>query len=278
MKKIRIGNDIYFEWAIFDAEGNPYDMEGMESRIRIYACFQPTSVCHVCGEPDRCTRINSFTIEGGDNNVLHFTWAGTAQSVTGRYNLKLVIDEGTTGQVVFDEKEVFELVSHSWDEGGEDGDVAVTTIDLQSQLANELLTRIITLENSIDKEADVDPDFFSADDDRLWSEAATMKVIGFSTPLSVLISDVGDDYTANHTATEIVKHIIQYYQSVIAIYAGVAYNLAGYVWGDTESANRATFQALLPDGKTIRKFTIGGTNGTETVMSESPVIMQWLNE
>lgn len=145
MKKIRIGNTISFEWTVMQEDGQPYNMQSLSPKV--YVCRQPSSVCQKCGEAEVCTALAPVTIGGTSHNVLTFTWQGNAQDDLGRYNLKLVTKEDQSGQVVFDEKEVFELMPHSWQaEGGEDGPVAVISLSLTSQMENEIFQRLEDIE------------------------------------------------------------------------------------------------------------------------------------
>lgn len=120
MRKIRKGNDIRITWTILDADNQPYIFEGRNVAILLVSGSFVLRVKNV-----------DFT-----DNVASFTFHGKDQSVTGYYNLQLIENPGAHEMVTFDERNVFNLVPHSWmavDPDEEEGRVTVESVSLTSQ-------------------------------------------------------------------------------------------------------------------------------------------------
>lgn len=106
MEKIRKGNDIKVQWAIYAGTGineAPYDLTGKNLSLYLKNQFGRTEVY-------------DFTTE---KHVLSFMFWGKNQQNTGVYSIMLVENEGREGMHTVDECDAFQLVSHSCETGGE---------------------------------------------------------------------------------------------------------------------------------------------------------------
>lgn len=106
MEKIRKGNDIKVQWAIYAGTGineAPYDLTGKNLSLYLKNQFGRTEVY-------------DFTTE---KHVLSFMFWGKNQQNTGIYSIMLVENEGREGMHTVDECDAFQLVSHSCETGGE---------------------------------------------------------------------------------------------------------------------------------------------------------------
>ena len=117
MEKIRKGNDIKVQWAIYAGQGineYPYDLTGR--RLTLYLRNQ-------FGRRE----IYEYTI---DKHVIRFMYWGKDQTETGTYSIELVENEGIQGMHTVDECGAFTLVNHSCQTGG-DSEGRVECIHLQ---------------------------------------------------------------------------------------------------------------------------------------------------
>lgn len=120
MKKIRLGNDIQFNWSLFNSEGEPYSLEGADLRIT-YTTFRGV------------TEVTDFSVS---ENVVSWTFKGKDQKVLGDYIITLQKNAGEDGMITIDKCSAFRLVARSCDTGGEDtcSHLKVETVDLTSTL------------------------------------------------------------------------------------------------------------------------------------------------
>jgi len=106
MEKIRKGNDIEVQWAIYAGYGineAPYDLTGRNLTLYLRNQF---------GRHE----VYDFTV---DKHIISFKFWGKDQKQTGTYSIELVENEGREGMHTVDECEAFTLVSHSCQTGGE---------------------------------------------------------------------------------------------------------------------------------------------------------------
>lgn len=106
MEKIRKGNDIEIQWAIYAGKGineAPYDLTGKNVTLYLKNSFGTQEVY-------------DYTIE---KHVIRFTYWGKDQKQTGKYSLMLIENEGRPGMHTVDECDAFNLVNHSCETGGE---------------------------------------------------------------------------------------------------------------------------------------------------------------
>lgn len=120
MKKIRLGNDIQFNWSLFNSEGDPYNIEGANLRIT-YTSFRGV------------TEVTDFSVSG---NVVSWTFKGKDQKILGDYIITLQKNAGEDGMITIDKCSAFRLVARSCDTGGEDtcSHLKVETVDITSTL------------------------------------------------------------------------------------------------------------------------------------------------
>ena len=124
-KKIRIGNDIEITWSLFDADEQPYIVEGRDAAVELF----------VNGSR---VRIGEFTATG---NTLHFTYYGKAQRFLGHYDLKYIENGGNVGMVTFDTHDAFELVQHSWqavDAGETPETIQIEVVTISSEFVSKV--------------------------------------------------------------------------------------------------------------------------------------------
>jgi archaellum component FlaC len=117
MEKIRKGNDIKVQWAIYAGCGineAPYDLTGRNLTLYMKNQFSRFEVY-------------DFTIE---KHIITFMFWGKEQQHTGVYSIELVENEGREGMHTVDECDAFQIVSHSCETGG-DSEGRVECIHLQ---------------------------------------------------------------------------------------------------------------------------------------------------
>lgn len=106
MEKIRKGNDIEIQWAIYAGKGvneAPYDLTGKNVSLYLKNSF---------GRQE----VYEYSVE---KHVVRFMFWGKDQNQTGKYSLVLVENEGRQGMHTVDECDAFNLVNHSCETGGE---------------------------------------------------------------------------------------------------------------------------------------------------------------
>ena len=117
MEKIRKGNDIEVQWAIYAGYGineAPYDLTGRNLTLYLRNQF---------GRHE----VYEYTI---DKHIIRFMYWGKDQKQTGTYSIELVENEGREGMHTVDECDAFTLVNHSCQTGG-DSEGRVECIHLQ---------------------------------------------------------------------------------------------------------------------------------------------------
>lgn len=117
MEKIRKGNDIEVQWAIYAGYGineAPYDLTGRNLTLYLRNQF---------GRHE----VYEYTV---DKHVIRFMYWGKDQKQTGTYSIELVENEGREGMHTVDECDAFTLVNHSCQTGG-DSEGRVECIHLQ---------------------------------------------------------------------------------------------------------------------------------------------------
>lgn len=129
MKKIRLGNDIQFNWSLLNSEGEPYNIEGADLRIT-YTTFRGV------------TEVTDFSVSG---NVVSWTFKGKDQKVLGDYIITLQKNAGEDGMITIDKCSAFRLVARSCDTGGEDtcSHLKVETVELQSEVDGVIVDPVI---------------------------------------------------------------------------------------------------------------------------------------
>lgn len=129
MKKIRLGNDIQFNWSLFNSEGEPYNIEGADLRIT-YTTFRGV------------TEVTDFSVS---ENVVSWTFKGKDQKVLGDYIITLQKNAGEDGMITIDKCSAFRLVARSCDTGGEDtcSHLKVETVELQSEVDGVIVDPVI---------------------------------------------------------------------------------------------------------------------------------------
>lgn len=117
MEKIRKGNDIEVQWAIYAGYGineAPYDLTGRNLTLYLRNQF---------GRQE----VYEYTV---DKHIIRFMYWGKDQKQTGTYSIELVENEGREGMHTVDECDAFTLVNHSCQTGG-DSEGRVECIHLQ---------------------------------------------------------------------------------------------------------------------------------------------------
>lgn len=117
MEKIRKGNDIEVQWAIYAGYGineAPYDLTGRNLTLYLRNQFEKAEVYE-------------FTV---DKHILKFMYWGKDQKQTGTFSIELVENEGREGMHTVDECDAFTLVNHSCQTGG-DSEGRVECVHLQ---------------------------------------------------------------------------------------------------------------------------------------------------
>lgn len=136
MEKIRKGNDIEVQWAIYVGQGineAPYDLTG--KRLSLYLRNQ-------FGKQE----VYEYSI---DRHVIRFMFWGKDQKQTGTYSIELVENEGIQGMHTVDECEAFTIVSHSCQTGG-DSEGRVECIHLQFRANMGISVPVIGAEIKVD--------------------------------------------------------------------------------------------------------------------------------
>lgn len=122
-ERIRKGNDIEIQWAIYAGEGiheAPYDLTGRNLSLYFRNQFGRTE-------------IYDYKIE---RHIISFMFWGKDQKHTGTYSIELVENEGMEGMHTVDECEAFTLVSHSCQTGGDsEGRVECIHLQFRSQMS-----------------------------------------------------------------------------------------------------------------------------------------------
>ena len=122
MEKIRKGNDIEVQWAIYVGKGineAPYDLTGKKISLYLKNSFGTTE-------------IYDFSV---DKHVISFMYWGKNQKQTGIYSIVLVENEGREGMHTVDECDAFSLVNHSCETGGEsEGRVECVHLQFRSNM------------------------------------------------------------------------------------------------------------------------------------------------
>lgn len=123
MEKIRKGNDIEIQWAIYAGQGineAPYDLTGKNLTLYFRNQFGRTE-------------IYDYKVE---RHIISFMFWGKDQKHTGTYSIELVENEGREGMHTVDECEAFTLVSHSCQTGGDsEGRVECIHLQFRSQMS-----------------------------------------------------------------------------------------------------------------------------------------------
>lgn len=129
MKKIRLGNDIQFNWSLLNSEGEPYNLEGADLRIT-YTTFRGV------------TEVTDFSVSG---NVVSWTFKGKDQKILGNYIVTLQQNAGEDNMLTVDKCDAFRLVARSCDAGGETScsHLKVETVELQSEVDGVIVDPVI---------------------------------------------------------------------------------------------------------------------------------------
>lgn len=138
MEKIRKGNDIEVQWAIYAGYGineAPYDLTGR--RLTLYLRNQ-------FGR----TEVYDFTVE---KHIIKFMVWGKDQKTTGVYSIELVENEGLEGMHTVDECDAFQIVNHSCETGG-DTEGRVECVHLQFRANMGITVPAIGQEVKVDSE------------------------------------------------------------------------------------------------------------------------------
>lgn len=121
MKQIPIGNDIKVRWSIYNQDDEPYNLVGKELEVTLYTGIS-TKI-----------PVTDFSVT---DNVIEFAYLGKNQSLIGMYILELVENKGAKSMRRVDTKEVFTLVAHTWQAGGEDecSHLKTSVVELSSKV------------------------------------------------------------------------------------------------------------------------------------------------
>lgn len=120
MKKIRIGNDIHFRWAIRRGVA-PETWEDKTLHVRLY------------NSRHRPVKIDN--LEFLDEGLISFVFRGRDQIITGYYDVVLVENDGEDDMATVDVHQVICLVKHTEDIGGIDNsNVETQYISLSSTI------------------------------------------------------------------------------------------------------------------------------------------------
>lgn len=187
MKKIRIGNDIFVTWSIFDAEGVPYDLTG--KRIAVSMNVRNVAGQRIMTQTNSTVQIENFTIQG---NKIMFFYYGKNQRLTGVYDLKFVENDNLRGMVSFDLQGGFEIVEHSWqEEQGVTTTIELESVELESQIDGTIMAEI---ERKADKVVD-------AEEGNLAGLNSTGNLVDSGIPASEVTS-LREDLTAENERAE----------------------------------------------------------------------------
>lgn len=85
----RLGDTISAQWPFYDRDGNPLDLRALDLELEV------RSNAYGAQKLD-------FTIEGDGHNIIAFTWEGTEQKYTGKYNFTLYVNRGKSNQRIID--------------------------------------------------------------------------------------------------------------------------------------------------------------------------------
>lgn len=117
VEKIRIGNNILVKWSILDESGVAYELES-RSGYSIELRCGPTPV--------------SADVQSVSGNTITLLYAGRDQRLLGKYHLKYTESAGDL-MTTFDQRDIFELVEHSW-QAGAGVDSGNVTVDVTAHL------------------------------------------------------------------------------------------------------------------------------------------------
>lgn len=109
MKSVRRGNDISVTWSLFQ-DGNPFFAEGQDIAIYLDSAFKKE-------------KITTFTVNG---NVLSWIFWGKDQKTTGRYSLRLVLNENKPCMATVDQCDFVNIVTSSCSAGGDNPEDVIT--------------------------------------------------------------------------------------------------------------------------------------------------------
>lgn len=128
MKRIRIHNDIQITWAITI---NKQSVSLADKKLSL----QLVVFNHVID-------VEDFSVTG---NVIRFKFSGTEQKRCGRYTL--VLRDSTSGKLnTIDKVSAFELVPHTYEQGGEDNPkVALEVVELSTDTDSTTIGRAATI-------------------------------------------------------------------------------------------------------------------------------------
>lgn len=119
MKSVRRGNDISVTWSLFQ-DGNPFFAEGQDITLYLDSAFKKE-------------KITAFTVNG---NVISWIFWGKDQKTTGRYSLRLVLNEGETCMATVDQCDFVKIVSSSCMTGGDNPEDVITEyVSLSSNIS-----------------------------------------------------------------------------------------------------------------------------------------------
>lgn len=119
MKVIRIGNDIKVMWSIYTEDGSPFSIAGLKLNLYLKTIF---------GKKE----IKDYEVSG--NRVI-WVFYGKDQSVTGKYSLELVVNDGEEGMITVDTAPFVKLVASCCHSEGEDEDnIQTETVELRSDI------------------------------------------------------------------------------------------------------------------------------------------------
>lgn len=89
MRIQRIGDTVCVHWPFYTEQGEPLDMRALALELEVRsAVTQPIKM--------------PIRIVGDDHNIIEFTWEGTEQKSTGKYNFTLYINKGKPNQRIID--------------------------------------------------------------------------------------------------------------------------------------------------------------------------------
>lgn len=99
MISVRLGNTIEITWRFKNAgTDEPFPVEGK-------------NILLILRTKGQSFIVKDYTAEG---NVITFQFKGKDQSEPGVYAAEVIFDPGTDDQFIHDERNVFQLVRHSW--------------------------------------------------------------------------------------------------------------------------------------------------------------------
>lgn len=258
MDKIRKGNDISVEWAIFiDSEGQqaPYDLTGRKLTMYLTNRYGTS-------------QVSDFKTEG---NILRWTFYGKDQKHLGNYTLTLVENEGKNYMHTVDVCNAFCLVNHSCETLASDEDqVKLVYLGFSSEISTGYGS--IQIDDALSEESEnpvqnkVITEALKEKVDKV--EGKQLSTEDFTTALKTKLEGL-----SNYDDTQIAKRI-QEVEADIPTKVSQLENDRGYLTEHQDISNLASKndlakkQDVISDLATIRSGASKGATALQSIPSE----------